>query len=202
MERKRCRRTADVERGDEWIQTERETDFDTGQSTTTRETSKGGSSTTTRDGTSSRTDFETGAGGSGTSVSEGGNRTTVGQSAEGDLYAGHNGNVYKKSDDGWQSYDPNSGWSDVQRPENPQGQDRPATAQTREAAPRQNTNASMYGPSEYSRDAARATQSVNRDFSQLDRDASARRGGTSNFQRTRSGGYSGSRGGGGGRRRR
>lgn len=207
-----------VERGDEWIQTERETDWDTGQSTTTRETSKGGSSTTTRDGTSARTDFETGAGGSGTSISQDGNRTTVGQSAEGDLYAGHNGNVYKKTDDGWQSYDPNSGWSDVQRPENPQGQGQTAqgardnaaqtrqatqpAGQTREAASRQYSSASMYGPSEYSRNSAGATQSINRDFSQLDRDAAARRSGTSNFQRTRSGGFSGNRGGGGGRRRR
>ena len=181
---------------------------------------RGGSSTTTRDGTSSRTDFETGAGGSGTSVSQDGNRTTVGQSAEGDLYAGHNGNVYKKTDDGWQSYDPDSGgWNDVQRPENPQpGQDqaaqgardnaaqtRPATqpaGQTRDVSSREYSSASMYGPSEYSRDSARATQSINRDFSQLDRDASARRGGTSNFERTRSGSYGGGRSRGGGGRRR
>lgn len=217
-----------VERGDEWIHTERETDWDTGQSTTERETSRGGSSTTTRDGTSSRTDFETGAGGSGTSVSKDGERLTVGQSAEGDLYAAHDGNVYKKTDDGWQSYNPDSGWSDVQRPENPQaGQNqaaqgardnaaaaRPTTqpaGQTRETGTRQYSSASMYGPSEYSRDSARASQTINRDFSQLDRDASARRGGTSNFDRTRSGSYGGgygsrggSRGGGrggGGRRR-
>ncbi len=197
-----------VERGDEWIHTERETDWDTGQSTTERETSRGGSSTTTRDGDSSRTDFETGAGGSGTSISQDGNRTTVGQSAEGDLYAGHNGNVYKKTDDGWQSYDPGSGWSDVQRPESPQPRQQPETSQTREAGSRKYSSASMYGPSEYSRSSAGGAQSINRDFSQLDRDASARRGGTSNFQRTRSGnyggGFGGSRGGnrgGGGRRR-
>ena len=142
----------------------------------------------------------------------------MGQSAEGDLYAGHNGNVYKKTDDGWQSYDPDSGWSDVQRPENPQGQGRaeaaqgarpsgtqpmqqPAGGQTREAASQRYSSASMYGPSEYSRNSAGGAQSINRDFSQLDRDASARRSGTSNFQRTRSGGFSGSRGGGGRRRR-
>lgn len=202
-----------VERGDEWIQTERETDFDTGQSTTTRETSKGGSSTTTRDGTTSRTDIETGEGGKGTSVSQDGNRTTVGQSAEGDLYAGHNGNVYKKSDDGWQSYDPdNGGWNDVQKPESPQGQGqaqaaaqtaRDSGAQARDASQKY-SSASMYGPSEYSKQSSGASGYSSRDTSQLNRDAAARQGGTSSFQRNRSGGYSGGGnfGGGGGRTRR
>lgn len=195
-----------VQRGDDWVHTERETDWDTGQSTTERETSRGGSSTTTRDGTSSRTDFETGAGGSGTSVSQDGNRVTVGQSAEGDLYAGHNGNVYKKTDDGWQSYDRESGgWNDVQRPEGGQGQARqqPAGGQTREAPSRQYSSASMYGPSDYSRGSLGGSAG-SRDFSQLNRDYAARSGGMSNFQRTRSGNFGGARGGGrggGGRRR-
>ncbi|MGH8863033.1 MAG: hypothetical protein ACREVZ_00050 [Burkholderiales bacterium] len=170
-----------VERGDEWIKTERETDFDTGQSTTSRETSRGGSSTTTRDGTQSRTDFETGSGGQGTSVSNDGNRTTLTKSAEGDLYAGHNGNVYKKTGDGWQSYDPDSdGWNDVQKPE------------------RQNTSASLYGPADFSKQPSSASRST--DFGQLQRDAAARQSGMSSFERNRAGGYSGRRSMGGGSR--
>jgi len=220
-----------VERGDEWVETERKTDFDKGESTTTRESSRGGSSqithnvddagnrttsgtaeagdgrtatiegsgsggqgsstitgsegglaTTERDGRTTRTDFETAGGGQGTSVSEGRGRTTVGESAEGDLYAGHNGNVYKKSDDGWQSYNPDSGgWNQVETPQRPQG----------EAAARPSSSTSMYGQSDAARNRASTQQAGSRDFSQLNRDAAARRGGTQSFQRNRSASFAG-----------
>ena len=39
-----------------------------------------------------------------------GNRSFAGQTDDGDLYAGRNGNVYKKGEDGWQEYD-NGSWS-------------------------------------------------------------------------------------------
>jgi len=36
----------------------------------------------------------------------------------GDVYAGHDGNVYKHSDSGWEKYDKGSGWNPVQPPAN------------------------------------------------------------------------------------
>ncbi len=51
-----------------------------------------------------RTDLESDAGGAAAIRRDDGNRSFAGQSAEGDLYAGHNGNVYKKTDDGWSQY--------------------------------------------------------------------------------------------------
>ena len=44
-----------------------------------------------------------------------GGTTAVGKSGSGDIYAGHDGNVYKKSGDGWQKYD-NGGWSSAAQP--------------------------------------------------------------------------------------
>jgi hypothetical protein len=173
-----------------------------GQGSTSITGSEGGSATINRDGTTTRTDFEGADGGRGTSISQGAGRTTVGQSAEGDLYAGHNGNVYKKTDDGWQSYDPDSGgWNQVETPERPQGQAQTTAAQTRDAASKPTANTSMYGPSEYSKQRS-GTQTGSRDYSQLDRDAAARRGGTSSFERNRAGGFSGGRAGGARPRRR
>src|SRR5262249_14969464 len=66
---------------------------------------------TVRRGASSGTKFDTSSGASGVSVrSPGEGRTTVVQGSSGDLYAGQNGNVYKKTDSGWQQYSKDSGW--------------------------------------------------------------------------------------------
>lgn len=48
-----------------------------------------------------------------------GNTGTVGRYGD-DLYAGHDGNVYKRTDNGWQSYD-NGNWNNVNRQERTQG---------------------------------------------------------------------------------
>jgi len=40
--------------------------------------------------------------------------TVVGKTGSGDVYAGHDGNAYKKTDDGWQKYD-NGGWAPLNR---------------------------------------------------------------------------------------
>ena len=37
------------------------------------------------------------------------------KNSDGDMYAGHNGNVYKNTGDGWQTYD-NGSWGDVEKP--------------------------------------------------------------------------------------
>jgi hypothetical protein len=155
-----------------------------GQGSSVISGSEGGSATIDRDGTKTRADLETAGGGSGTSVSDGAGRTTVGQGANGDLYAGHNGNVYKKTDDGWQSYDRDNGsWNQV--PER-QGTNPQPTAQSRETG-QLGSSASVYGPSDPAQ-SSRITQSGSRDFSQLNRDAAARQGGTSSFQRNRASG--------------
>ena len=51
---------------------------------------------------------------------QGGDATYAGRSAGGDLYAGRNGDVYKRGDDGWQKYD-NGGWSTQQQLERQYG---------------------------------------------------------------------------------
>jgi hypothetical protein len=150
----------------------KKTDFDTGTRTTTRETSRGGSSEfthqrnadgsisssgtiegagggtgsiqresdasgvtregsfskdgqtvnteTRRQGDKSVTKAEGSGGGSAVSAKGDSGRTTIAESGSGDLYAGHNGDVYKKTDDGWQKHG-EGGWEDVQTPERPDG---------------------------------------------------------------------------------
>lgn len=44
--------------------------------------------------------------------------TAVGKTASGNMYAGHDGNVYKNTGDGWQKYD-NGSWNSVDRPSSP-----------------------------------------------------------------------------------
>ena len=86
-----------VQRGDQWAQTARVTNNRTG--TTTRVTQgSGGGEAISRN--------TPGPGGS-----------TVARTGSGDVYAGRDGNVYKKSGDSWQKSDGSGGWSDVNRPE-------------------------------------------------------------------------------------
>ena len=42
-----------------------------------------------------------------------GNRTTVGRTGGGDVYAGHDGNVYQRTDTGWQQSNGSGGWNGV-----------------------------------------------------------------------------------------
>jgi hypothetical protein len=42
--------------------------------------------------------------------------TTVARTSGGDIYAGHDGNVYKRSDGQWQKYEGGRNWSEVQTP--------------------------------------------------------------------------------------
>ncbi len=174
---------------------------------------------TNREGGKSATQIEGSAGGSGTSVSgQGPGRTTVGQSGSGDLYAGHNGNVYKKTDDGWQHYD-DGGWQQVDTPEHPESSNREQTGQT--AGANSSARASSASGSEQTSQAA-ATASSDRsasasgrtagagasggaanrapqEVSGLNRDASARQRGNQQFGQ-RSGGFkrNGDSGSGGG----
>jgi hypothetical protein len=115
------------------------------------------------------TSIEGSGGGQAISVSgEGPGRTTVGQSGSGDLYAGHDGNVYKKTDDGWQHYD-NGEW---------------AAADTSRTQAQQRTAASQEPARTESWDRPASTT---RDTSQLNRDYSARQRGNQQYQQRSSG---------------
>jgi hypothetical protein len=81
-----------VRRGDEWATTSRYTNNVTGTTTRKTETS-GGATAITRSGSQGR---------SGVAVS-----------GSGDVYAGHDGNVYRRTEEGWQKND-NGTWSSVQ----------------------------------------------------------------------------------------
>jgi hypothetical protein len=156
-----------VERGDEWVKTEKTRDFDTGTTTVERETSRGGSSETQRQNGQSVTKVEGAGGGQSVSVSgEGPGRTTIAQSGSGDLYAGHNGNVYKKTDDGWQQYGGGGQWAPAETPQ------RPESGMATQQPTRSNGGSARNYPSS----------------SSLDRDYSARQRGSAQFQQRTGGG--------------
>ncbi len=170
-----------------------------GSGTVTRDTTPGGATregtftngsgqtldtNTTRQGTSSRTQFETSGGASGASGrnAESG-RTTIAQGSSGDVYAGHNGNVYRKSDDGWSHYSAGNGWQNVEsRPVRP------------------NQTGTMNPSPSSTRDRSGADRP---DMNQLNRDFNSRQMGTQRFQQyQQQRGFSGGGMRGGGSRRR
>jgi len=206
-----------VERGDEWVKTERKTDFDEGTQTVERETSQGGSSEVqrTREGNSissertittgdgdqgsmttetrrndgrSVTSIEGSGGGQGISVSgQGPGRTTIAESGSGDLYAGHDGNVYKKTEDGWQHYE-NGEWSAAKSGDGSYREMGSSATPPEGAAARQRPAEPATRP-QPSSGAYPSTSRDTRSSSQLDRDYAARQRGNQQFQQ-RGGGMS------------
>ena len=85
-----------VQRGDNWAQSAHVTNYATGRRTTAARGSEGGAGIHT-----------SGPGGS----------STVARTGGGDIYAGHDGNVYRKQDGQWQKWD--GGWNSVDKPQNP-----------------------------------------------------------------------------------
>ncbi len=172
-----------VQRGDQWAQTARVTNNRTG--TTTRVTEGSGGGTAVSRNTP-------GPGGS-----------TVARTGSGDVYAGRDGNVYKKSGDGWQKYDGSGGWSDVNRPETGVGtRDQAATrdaagAQTRDRAAAGGGATAGTRPTTADRpgQAGAGISTMDRGtVDQLNRDARARSEGatrTRDAGAARAGGYSG-----------
>lgn len=157
------------------------------------------------------TSIEGSQGGQGVSVSgRGPGRTTVAESGSGDLYAGHNGNVYKKTDDGWQQHD-NGSWNQVDASERAQSRsiDLSDYQKQRQEAGTQ-TGARAGGSYEQRQQMAAQRQQRDpygrsRDLSQLNRDHSARQRGNRQFQQRQRSARGMQRGGqrrGGGRRRR
>jgi hypothetical protein len=133
-----------VQRGNQWATTSRVTNNVTGATTRATQGSGGGAAVT-----------RTGPQGSG----------GIARSASGDVYAGQDGNVYRKQNGSWQQYGGNGNWNSVPQP-TPQQRDQ---AQQRAADTRSQT-----GTRPASTDAAT--------MGQLDRDSSARAEGA---QRTR-----------------
>ncbi len=58
---------------------------------------------------------QTSSGGKAAGTSTAYGNTAVGKTSTGDMYAGHDGNVYKNTGSGWQKYD-NGSWNNVQKP--------------------------------------------------------------------------------------
>ena len=118
-----------VQRGDQWANTQRTTNNATGVTTRTTQSSAGISASVT---------------------GPGGNTTAVAKSNSGDLYAGHDGNVYKKdASGGYQKYD-NGSWSSVQQPTQAQKQQ----AQTQASARASGAGANSATMSQVQSDAA------------------------------------------------
>jgi hypothetical protein len=110
--------TSSVQRGDNWAQTAHRENYRTGTSTAGIRTSEGG-------GAVSRT-------------GPGGERTTVGRTQGGDVYAGHDGNVYRRTEGGgWEQSNGSGGWTPAEGGQAAtQARDRAAQggAQTRDRA--------------------------------------------------------------------
>ena len=89
-----------VQRGDQWAQTARVTNRATGTTTRATQGSGGGRAVSRRGGDDS---------------------TTIGRTGGGDVFAGHDGNVYRIQGGSWQKYE-NGGWNSVERPTGTAGQ--------------------------------------------------------------------------------
>jgi hypothetical protein len=70
--------------------------------------------TTTAEGTSGS--LQTSAGGKAGGVSTAYGNTAAGKSANGDMYASHDGNVYRNTGNGWQQYNNSGNWNNVSKP--------------------------------------------------------------------------------------
>ena len=175
--------TSSVQRGDNWAQTAHRTNYGPGGSTTSGiRTSNGGAAVN-----------RSGAAGS----------TTVGRTAGGDVYAGHDGNVYRRTEGGgWEQSNGSGGWSPAE------GGNRPTpTGEGNRGAQAGTTGTRDRVPSDRSPSATPQTN-------QLERDRGARSEGntrtttrssweSSGSSRSGAGSYrgGGGRAGGGGRRR-
>jgi len=173
-----------VQRGDDWAATQRVTNNRTDTTTRRTETSGGGSAVT-RSG-------------------PGGNSGVV-KTGSGDVYAGKDGNVYRKEGDSYQKYNGDGNWSNVQQPtdaQRQQAQDRASQA----GANRPTTSTTATRPAASSWDSSTAGQ-VQRDSAARAEGAQRTRdsGSISSGASTRTGSYrasgGGARAGGGGRRR-
>ena len=162
-----------------------------------------GGGTYTKDGKTVETDvtrtadgvqreFETSGGGQGVSQRSGDSNQFVYQSGSGDVYAGRDGNVYEKTD---------SGWEQVQNPAgDAAGQQR--ASERSQAATSTSTQGAPIWQSRDSYDRGSLSGGGQYGGHNLDRDYQNRQKGYDRYQRHQATGGRGTRGGGYGRRRR
>jgi hypothetical protein len=158
-----------VQRGDQWATTSRVTSNVTGATTRVTQSSEGAAVS------------RRGPQGSG----------FVGANESGDVYAGHDGNVYRKQGDSWQKYD-SGGWNSVQQPTPEQRQQAQDRATQAGGQARDRATAAGFDPSQLDRDSMARAEGAQRT-----RDAGSVRSGAA----SRSGSYRPSGGARGGRRR-
>jgi hypothetical protein len=131
----------------------------------------------------------------------------VGKTASGNMYAGHDGNVYKNTGNGWQKYD-NGGWNSVNKPqpnwqgaENSQQRTGSESYQQRSSAASSDDRAGSGGGFDRSGGTGFARSSGGGGFGDLDREAQNRSRGdfsSQRFQGFQGGGFDRFGGGGGG----
>lgn len=134
----------------------------------------------------------TGAQGAGVHNNVNGNNSVAVKTANGDVYAGHNGNVYQKTDNGWSKWSNQSNSFQPVQPTHSGGS--PGSSG---AAP----NATRSPNGQFSPGGYGGAGSWGGDFNQVQRDQQARQGGWQR-QGGYGGGYGGGGFGGGGRQRR
>jgi hypothetical protein len=151
---------------------------------------------TVRNDGRSATVIEGSGGGKAISISgEDPGRTTVGQSGSGDTYAGYNGNIYKKTDGGWQRYDTGQWKPAESSPYVPRERPSPAP-KVAPAGPAASTPVAPATPAPTNdRGSLQQRPIESREREQLERDYSARQRGDRQFhERSTRGGGGRSRG--------
>jgi hypothetical protein len=128
-----------------------------------------------------------------------GGNSFAGVTGGGDVYAGRDGNVYRKQGDGWQKYE-NGGWNDAASA-TPQDRNRTGnTAGTGDRTPGASTRPSTVDRGQLDSDSRARTEGAKR-TSDMGSFAVAPRPGPAAIDRPGGGGMSRGGGGGGGRRR-
>lgn len=134
-------------------------------------------------------EFETSGGGQGVSQRSGDSNQFLYESGSGDVYAGRDGNVYQKTDDGWSQVENPGSQASTARERSQESSQRAATTSTQGApdrgfgeGDRQQSSRGSYGSGEY------GGYDLNRDYQNRQR-------GYDRYQRHQAMGSQGSRGG-------
>ena len=152
----------------------------------------------TAQGTAASMNTSSGGKAAGTTTSYG--TTAAGKNASDDLYAGHDGNVYKNTGSGWQKYD-NGSWNSVEKPTTPTSttQKKPTTSQENAAQQKAQGSEQQRSSSEHSGGGGQMQGLQSESQNRQRGEQSSQR--FADYQRS-SGGEEHSWGGGGGRGRR
>jgi hypothetical protein len=131
---------------------------------------------------------QTSSGGKAVGKSSASGNTAVGKTGSGDVYAGKDGNAYKKTDSGWQKYD-NGSWASVQPPSS-------ATPKQQPKAQTQNMQQTQSGQQARQQGTASMSQGGGEQMQGLQKEAQNRQRGAQSSQRSQEMQRSGSEGGG------